>query len=299
MSFIDKINTPNLAITSDSHFYHGNIINYCSRFDFVSPQEAQQIVTDRHSGKRPVVSKQAVEYAAERMINEWNIVCDSNTTVIHCGDFAWVKGVDELKLLLARLNFRKLVLVSGNHDDVLWKWHGSREAFKTRLFSSDRDRALSALRPKNPDDKNVWKLGRMIEVYDSAYEAIVNDQHIYFSHYANRVWPSSHNGSWNLYGHTHNQMYDDPYLLSMDVGVDSAKALLGSYRPFTFNEVKAHMAKKKFVVPTEYLEKSGKKDDVLPHHQYEYAQILQNIERVQAEFEVLNARAIHLGADND
>lgn len=61
-------------------------------------------------------------------------------------------------------------------------------------------------------------------------------QQVVCCHYAMRVWPLSHHGSWNLHGHSHGNL--EPFKNQLDVGVDNAKKLLGEYRPFSFDEVK-------------------------------------------------------------
>lgn len=52
---------------------------------------------------------------------------------------------------------------------------------------------------------------------------------------------SSHHGSWQLYGHSHNSLKDDPHSLQLDVGVDA-----WDYRPASFEEVRERMSKKTF-----------------------------------------------------
>lgn len=51
----------------------------------------------------------------------------------------------------------------------------------------------------------------------------------------------SHRGAWNLYGHSHNSLKDDPHSLQLDVGVDA-----WDYRPASFEEVRERMSKKTF-----------------------------------------------------
>jgi calcineurin-like phosphoesterase family protein len=51
-----------------------------------------------------------------------------------------------------------------------------------------------------------------------------------------RVWPHSGRGAWQLYGHSHGNLPDDPLSLSMDVGVDSH-----GFCPWHFEEVQAIM----------------------------------------------------------
>lgn len=52
----------------------------------------------------------------------------------------------------------------------------------------------------------------------------------FLSHYAHRVWPNSHQGTFHLFGHSHGQIPD--YHRSMDVGVD-----VHGFRPITIEEV--------------------------------------------------------------
>lgn len=65
---------------------------------------------------------------------------------------------------------------------------------------------------------------------------------IVFCHYAFKTWNRSHHGSWNLHGHSHGSLADDPHALQLDVGVDC-----WNYRPVSYDEIKAKMATKVFV----------------------------------------------------
>jgi calcineurin-like phosphoesterase family protein len=72
---------------------------------------------------------------------------------------------------------------------------------------------------------------------DAAYEHItVDGQLIFMCHYPMRSWYKSHRGSWHLYGHVHGGLPDIPYLLTLDVGVDTH-----NFYPWSFNEVKGYM----------------------------------------------------------
>lgn len=74
-------------------------------------------------------------------------------------------------------------------------------------------------------------------------DGVVQEKHkVWLSHYAHAYWPSSHHGSLHLYGHTHSAREATldaafPGRRSMDVGVDNAKLILGSFRPFSEQEV--------------------------------------------------------------
>lgn len=87
--------THDIFFTSDSHFFHTNIIGYCDR-PFLDSDEM-----DAH------------------MIKEWNAAVAPGDLVYHLGDFAItgysVKHKFKVEKLLAKLNGQK-ILITGNHD---------------------------------------------------------------------------------------------------------------------------------------------------------------------------------------
>ncbi|MCE4226676.1 metallophosphoesterase [Methylobacterium sp. C25] len=78
--------------TSDHHFGHRNIIDYC---------------------KRPFGSVEAMD---EAMIARWNAVVGVDDEVWHLGDFAYRCGPNRMAEIFHRLHGRALHLVRGNHD---------------------------------------------------------------------------------------------------------------------------------------------------------------------------------------
>lgn len=97
----------------------------------------------------------------------------------------------------------------------------------------------------NHDSSNINFLNLFHQTHKFE-EVKVNGQRITMCHYAMRVWNKSHHGAWHLFGHSHNSLPDDPHSLSIDVGVDSAYARFGEFRPFTFEEIAGIMASKTF-----------------------------------------------------
>jgi calcineurin-like phosphoesterase family protein len=81
--------------TSDTHFYHKNIIKYCNR---------------------PFSS---VEEMNEQLIYNWNAVVSSKDKIYHLGDFCFTDKT-KTSAILDRLNGKKY-LVYGNHDRVIKK----------------------------------------------------------------------------------------------------------------------------------------------------------------------------------
>ena len=80
----------NVFVTSDSHFYHDNIIKYCNR---------------------PYAN--AIEMN-EDLIAKWNAVVGKDDIVWHLGDFSF-GSKDHVKEIVSKLNGR-INLVMGNHD---------------------------------------------------------------------------------------------------------------------------------------------------------------------------------------
>ena len=97
-------------VTSDTHFNHKNIIQYCNR-----PFENVEIMN-------------------EEIIKRWNEVVASDDIVIHCGDFALGPNTD-LERLIHSLNGHK-ILIRGNHD------HASAGRFKAAGFEKVYDKPV-------------------------------------------------------------------------------------------------------------------------------------------------------------
>lgn len=151
-----------------------------------------------------------VEEMNEALITNYNSVIKSSDDVYHLGDFAFADK-DAINIVLRRLNGRKH-LIFGNHDKQFRKY----KELLSKHFIWAKDYA----------------------------EINVDNQKIILSHYSFRVWNASHRGSWNLYGHSHCNLFDDPKLLSIDVGVDCH-----SYYPIPFEEVKKIMSQKTWTSP--------------------------------------------------
>lgn len=165
--------------------------------------------SDTHYCHANVVKFDALPHASVEEMNEhrisiWNSQVKRGDTVYHLGDLSLGK-LDETLKLLKRLNGR-IHLIKGNHDHVIRK-----------VIAAD----INAL---------AW-------VKDVA-EVKVNDQLIFMSHYAHRVWPKCHYGSWHLFGHSHGSM--PPLGKSFDVGWNVHNRLL------TFDDVAAIMETKTF-----------------------------------------------------
>jgi calcineurin-like phosphoesterase family protein len=136
----------------------------------------------------------------------WNSVVKRGDSVYILGDISLDSNVERSRAFIKSLNGNKF-LIRGNHDKKISREKG--------LFSWVKD----IYKLKVPD-RDVPGGKRIIVL----------------CHYAMRVWPLSHYGSWHLYGHSHGDL--PPYGLSFDVGVDA-----WGFYPVSYEQVKEKMNK--------------------------------------------------------
>lgn len=90
-------NKTKVAVTSDSHLYHNNIIEYCDRpFDTIDEMH-------------------------DRIIKDWNSVVMPDDIIIHLGDYVCGGSFDQIKEITDQLNGYK-ILIMGNHDRRSKTW---------------------------------------------------------------------------------------------------------------------------------------------------------------------------------
>lgn len=101
-----KLNTSDVKIffTSDTHFGHRNILNFCER-PFKDTDEMD-----------------------ETIIANWNNKVGKNDIVFHLGDFAFATN-KRWQDLICKLN-GKIILVLGNHDVVKWPGDYTMQLFE-------------------------------------------------------------------------------------------------------------------------------------------------------------------------
>lgn len=146
----------------------------------------------------------------QTLIQNYNALVGKNDMVYLVGDIC-LGSPGATKRILEKLNGRKH-LIYGNHDKVIRRKPELQEYFE-------------------------WcKEQTEIVVFDKETKS---NQRIFLNHYAMKTWPRKHNGSWQLYGHSHGNIPDDPDALQIDVGVDCH-----DYRPISYEEVKIYMEAK-------------------------------------------------------
>lgn len=94
--------------TSDTHFGHGNIIEFCNR---------------------PFKNAEEMDY---KLIENWNKKVPHDGTVYHLGDFAW-GGYEFWKKIRNQLN-GSIILIKGNHDEKNMTPSAEQELFDYVTF---------------------------------------------------------------------------------------------------------------------------------------------------------------------
>lgn len=144
-----------------------------------------------------------------------NEVVRPNDRVFNLGDYAlkcqWEDAYRQRQRYIGQQHF-----LFGNHDNVAWEMI------------------------RNVPNCFVWAKGDP----DSPGSYVLRLKNygvpkITLCHFAMRTFTSSHKGSWNLYGHSHNQLPEEDRWLGFDVGVDC-----WDYRPVSIEEVAQKMKTK-------------------------------------------------------
>jgi calcineurin-like phosphoesterase family protein len=167
----------------------------------------------RHSNILKYCSRpfNTIEEHDKTIKKNWNNAVNPGDTVYFLGDWCFGSRLDALNYIRELNGYIKFIW--GNHDKAL----KDLKRF-AHHFSPELDR---------------------VEFLGDYAEITYQHQFIVLSHYAFRVFNKSHYGSWNLFGHSHATLPDDPHSLSIDIGVDAH-----AYTPISFEKVKEIMSKK-------------------------------------------------------
>ena len=170
--------------------------------------------SDEHYGHRNIIKFcnrpfDDLDEMTDGLISRHNEVVQDGDAVYHLGDMFWrhfgpIAAVNVMKSLKGNHYY-----IRGNHEELI----DSVDALRSQ-FVTIRERAQ--IYPEGAPKKGI--------VLD---------------HYAGRVWHDSDKGSWQLYGHTHNDLPEIDPLLSFDVGVDA-----NNYYPVSLEQVSARMQAK-------------------------------------------------------
>jgi calcineurin-like phosphoesterase family protein len=162
---------------------------------------------------RPFASTEEMHAA---IADRHNAVVRPGDRVFNLGDFAlkckWEQAYAFRQRLMGQQHF-----LFGNHDNVAWDM--IRNVPNCFVWAKG-----------DPDSPGAYVL--RLKGYGDIPKITIG-------HFAARTFTSSHKGSWNLYGHSHNQLPEEPRWLAFDVGVDC-----WDYRPVSIEEVAQKMKSK-------------------------------------------------------
>jgi calcineurin-like phosphoesterase family protein len=203
-----------IYFTSDTHFWHYNIIEFCGR----------PVFPDTLPGYVPgwADRNEACERMNALLIERWNSKIKPEDEVYHLGDFAFC-GKNKAIDILEQLNGKKY-WIRGNHDYELCK--------KVSVyFEWVRDYYVLRVHDKLQQDEGGWR----------QYH-----QPIVLMHFPIYSWDGMSHGTWHLHGHCHGSLGEEKGT-RMDVGVDTNKELL----PYSYEEIKKIMAMRS-IVPVDH-----------------------------------------------
>ena len=170
-------------------------------------------LTKWKSGYRNFKSVQEMNDCLVDTINKY---VKEDDILYHLGDFSF-GSPQKMFNFRNSLICKTIHLIKGNHDEIFDEHNANkfeRLSFNPyELFASVRD----------------------------TYTGYIGKNKFHLSHYAHRIWPSSHKGTIHLYGHSHGHSKD--FGKSMDVGIDAHK----EFRPFHINEILQIMEKREIV----------------------------------------------------
>lgn len=194
-------NQQKVFFTSDLHFGHKNILNFCQRpFEDIKDMEL-------------------------KMISYWNKVVSDKDIVFVLGDTFWFNDRKAMKRILKQLNGSQIYMILGNHcDPRVYERLKSEEIIGDRiqLLSDVATLYLREYNPNNPENPTLLS-------------------EIVLSHYPLMTWSHRDKGAINLFGHIHSGpntlcTVDQDLPLwkgkQYDVGADN-----NNYTPIEYNKI--------------------------------------------------------------
>ena len=136
----------------------------------------------------------------DQLIRDWNDVVHRGDCVVVLGDVFWT-NYQHITAIWGQLNGSK-ILVKGNHDHI---W----------------------LKPTKGLSHHI--------IYEHNYKVKGGRQHIVACHFPMLSWNKKAHGALHVHGDSHGALPPDWH--RMDVGVDVAKVMFGTYRPFSLEEI--------------------------------------------------------------
>lgn len=200
---------------SDPHYHHGSLVRGTSNWE----------------DKSPCRNFDTLEEHNNALVNNINNIVGVNDILFILGDFSFGgyknnENIEKIKEFRERVNVKQLYLILGNHDAPIRKSEELKSLFSGVFDYLEVDVVV-------PSEKQGVK---------------AHKQHIIMCHYAFRTWNRQRKGSWNLFGHSHNNL--EGVGKQIDVGFDTRE----DFKPYSFKEIDEIMSKKELIVTEKHRE---------------------------------------------
>lgn len=208
----------NIYFTSDTHYNHENIASKnCSKWK---------------TGYRDYDSLKEMN---EDIVKNFNKTLKEDDTLYHLGDWSF-GGINSIYDFYKQLRCKNIHLITGNHDDHI---------VENRLLPNCQFTSIDTIIDGFPQRGcEVWANNLFLSVNQVKTVKIGHDT-FFLSHYPHLSWLHASKGVIMLHGHEHGVLnYLNENVKRLDVGIDSAKIILGEYRPFHVDEVRNIVKKK-------------------------------------------------------
>lgn len=209
--FFDIEKENNIWYTSDTHYYHKNIVYGESEWD------------DKEINCRPFNNRQEM---SQHIVDRINKYVDENDILIHMGDWSF-GGIQNIWNFRKLLKVKTIILILGNHDHHIRKNKVLPNCYKN-VNGNIVDIDLI-----NDDEKFDCYAQ---EIFSYVYEDLIlniGKNKLYLRHHPHTTW-AYNNETIHLYGHVHGKR--GKTMNSIDVGIDNAFKMFAEYRPFNHGE---------------------------------------------------------------
>lgn len=134
--------------TSDTHFYHENIIEYCNR-PFKNVQEMN-----------------------DKMVENWNSIVGQDDLVYHLGDYCF-GSEEKIREINSRLNGH-IILVSGNHDQKILKDRRFENADMRKNKISERFQKIVPFLETKVEDTTITMCHFALQVWNKSHHGRIS-----------------------------------------------------------------------------------------------------------------------------
>jgi calcineurin-like phosphoesterase family protein len=181
----------------------------------IQPGSTVWFTADQHWGhaniirytRRPFLNVTDMD---EQLIADWNATVAKDDVVYHLGD---------LTLGERRTAERYLWRLNGTIHMLVTEWHHDRNWIM------------------NYSDDNFFHESPLMVLTLPQYSLDGRPMKMTLCHYPMEEWEAGHYGAWHLHAHSHGAKDSSRTRPMLDVGVDNAYRLLGTWRPFLLEEV--------------------------------------------------------------